>query len=303
MEINNDKKLGRGLSALLGDASKTKDIRSAATNNDNDFVQILSVNNIIAGVYQPRKSFDQDQLLELSNSIRENGIIQPIIVRKADERGTFEIVAGERRFKAAKMAGLNKVPVIVKDIDNTQALEFAIIENVQRADLSPIEEAHGYKQLMTEFDYTQEQVAKKIACSRSHIANILRLLSLPTEVQHLLDQGKISFGHAKVIMNSENVLELAKQIVENNWTVRDIETMFRNDKLELEVRSDIIKKTNSSPKNKKPQNQSIKNIELKLKRLFPESLVRAEHDNQKNKGKITITFKDLKEIESLVDSL
>jgi ParB family transcriptional regulator, chromosome partitioning protein len=303
MEINNDKKLGRGLSALLGDASKTKDIRSTATNNDNDSVQTLSVNNIIAGVYQPRKSFDQDQLLELSNSIRENGIIQPIIVRKADERGTFEIVAGERRFKAAKMAGLNKVPVIVKDIDNTQALEFAIIENVQRADLSPIEEAHGYKQLMTEFDYTQEQVAKKIACSRSHIANILRLLSLPIEVQHLLDQGKISFGHAKVIMNSENVLELAKQIVENNWTVRDIETMFRNNRLEVEIKSGVIKKTNSAPKNKKPQNQSIKNIELKLKTLFPESLVRVEHDKQKNKGKIMITFKDLKEIESLVDSL
>ncbi len=303
MEINNDKKLGRGLSALLGDTSKTKDIRSTATNNDNDSVQTISVNNIIAGVYQPRKSFDQDQLLELSNSIRENGIIQPIIVRKADERGTFEIVAGERRFKAAKMAGLNKVPVIVKDIDNTQALEFAIIENVQRADLSPIEEAHGYKQLMTEFDYTQEQVAKKIACSRSHIANILRLLSLPIEVQHLLDQGKISFGHAKVIMNSENVLELAKQIVENNWTVRDIETMFRNDRLEVEIKSGVIKKTNSAPKNKKPQNQSIKNIELKLKTLFPEYLVRVEHDKQKNKGKIMITFKDLKEIESLVDSL
>jgi ParB family chromosome partitioning protein len=303
MEINNDKKLGRGLSALLGDSSRTKEVKVNSTVNNNDSVQSISVNNIIAGVYQPRKSFDQDQLLELSNSIRENGIIQPIIVRKADERGTFEIVAGERRFKAAKMAGLNKVPVIIKDIDNIQALEFAIIENVQRADLSPIEEAHGYKQLMTEFDYTQEQVAKKIGCGRSHIANILRLLSLPTEVQHLLDQGKISFGHAKVIMNSENILELANQIVENNWTVREIETMFRNDRLELEVRSDKVKKISQLPKSKKPQNQSIKNVELKLKQLFPESLVRADYDKQKNKGKITITFKNLKEIEELVDTL
>jgi ParB family chromosome partitioning protein len=302
MEINNEKKLGRGLSALLGDTNKSKDINLDQSNNI-DSVQILSVNNIIAGVYQPRKSFDQQQLVDLSNSIRENGIIQPIIVRKADDRGTFEIVAGERRFKAAKMAGLHKVPVVVKDIDNIQALEFAIIENVQRANLSPIEEAHGYKQLMTEFDYTQEQVAKKIGCSRSHIANILRLLSLPKEVQNLLDQGKISFGHAKVIMNSENVLELAKQIVENNWTVRDIETMFRNDKLELEVKSEIVKTTNQSSKNTNPKNQSVKNIELKLKKIFPENLIKAEFDKQKNKGKITITFKDLNKMEELVDNL
>jgi ParB family chromosome partitioning protein len=303
MEINNDKKLGRGLSALLGDASKTNSTTASPNNIDGDSVKLLSINNIIAGVYQPRKSFDQEQLSELSNSIRENGIIQPIIVRKADDRGTFEIIAGERRFKAAKMAGLNKVPTIIKDIDNIQALEFAIIENVQRADLSSIEEAHGYKQLMTEFDYTQQQVAKKIGCSRSHIANVLRLLSLPTEVQHLLDQGKLSFGHAKVIMNSENVLELAKQIVENNWTVRDIETMFKNEKLEVEIKSGGVRKISSAPKNKKPQTQSVKNIELKLKTLFPESLVRAEHDKQKKKGKITIFFKDLKEVEELIDSL
>jgi ParB family chromosome partitioning protein len=309
MEINNDKKLGRGLSALLGDSSRTKENRSTNvvnnvnnSNSDSDAVQLISVNNIIAGIYQPRKSFDPEQLEQLSNSIRENGIIQPIIVRRADERGTFEIVAGERRFKASKMAGLTKVPVIIKDIDNTQALEFAIIENVQRADLSPIEEAQGYKQLMNEFEYTQEQVAKKIGCSRSHIANILRLLSLPTEVQHLLDQGKLSFGHAKVIMNSENVLELAKQIVENNWTVRDIETMFKNDKLEVELRSDGVKK--SSPKNKvSSKGQSVKNIEVKLQKIFPEKLVKAEYNPQKKKGKITIFFKDLKDIEELVDSL
>ncbi len=301
MEINNDKKLGRGLSALLGE-SKPKETKAIPTiTNENDSTQLISVNNIIAGIYQPRKSFDQDQLLELSNSIRENGIIQPIIVRKADERGTFEIVAGERRFRAAKMAGLNKVPVIIKDIDNTQALEFAIIENVQRADLSPIEEAQGYKQLMNEFEYTQEQVAKKIGCSRSHIANILRLLSLPTEVQHLLDQGKISFGHAKVIMNSENVLELAKQIVENNWTVRDIETMFKNDKVEVAIRSGGVKKT--STRNQVSKSQSVKNIETKLKKIFPENLIKAEYSSQNKKGKITIFFNNLKDIEELVESL
>ena len=304
MEINNDKKLGRGLSALLGE-NKTKDSSrvNIPINSHDESVQLISVNNLIAGVYQPRKYFDQNQLLELSNSIRENGIIQPIIVRRADGRGTFEIVAGERRFKAAKMAGLNQVPVIIKDIENTQALEFAIIENVQRTDLSPIEEAQGYKQLIREFDYTQEQVSKKIGCSRSHIANILRLLSLPKEVQELLDQGKITFGHAKVIMNSENAVEIARQIVENNWTVRDIETMFKNDELEVEIKSSVIKKINPTTKNKKNQSQTVKNVELKLKQLFAENLVKAEYNQQKHKGKITIFFKDLKEIEELVDSL
>ncbi len=299
--MNHDKKLGRGLSALLGEANKAKDTNA---NNSDNGSQLLSTNKIIAGIYQPRKSFDQNQLLELSNSIRENGIIQPIIVRKADDRGTFEIVAGERRFKAAKMAGLDQVPVIIKDIDNHQALEFAIIENVQRADLLPMEEARGYKQLMNEFDYTQEQVAKKIGCSRSHIANILRLLSLPIEVQELLDQGKITFGHAKIIMNSENAVEIARQIVANNWTVRDVETMFKNDGLEARTKkSATIKKIKPTSKNKKDKNQSVKNIESKLKQLFSEKLVKAEYNHQKKKGKITIFFNDLKEMEELVDSL
>ena len=299
MEINNDKKLGRGISALLGE-SKNNGI-SITTNNGASSIQLISTSNIVAGVYQPRKSFNQKQLEDLSNSIRENGIIQPIIVRKADERGTFEIVAGERRFKAAKLAGLNKVPVVIKDIDNVQALEFAIIENVQRADLSPIEEAQGYKQLINEFDYTQEQVARKIGCSRSHIANILRLLSLPKEVQELLEQGKISFGHAKLIMNSENPLEIARQIVEHNWTVRDLETMFKNEALEIE--SELKPKKANYAKVKKSKNQSIIDIETKLKQIFPENLVKAEYNQQKQKGKITIFFKDLKEIAELVDSL
>ena len=156
---------------------------------------------------------------------------------------------------------------------------------------------------MNEFDYTQEQVAKKIGCSRSHIANILRLLSLPIEVQELLDQGKITFGHAKIIMNSENAVEIARQIVANNWTVRDVETMFKNDGLEARTKSATIKKIKPTSKNKKDKNQSVKNIESKLKQLFSEKLVKAEYNHQKKKGKITIFFNDLKEMEELVDSL
>ena len=306
MEINHDKKLGRGLSALLGEVHKPKNVSgfdNKVVIND-DSVQSIPVNNIIAGVYQPRKLFDHQKLTELSDSIRENGIIQPIIVRAADERGTFEIIAGERRFKAAKMAGLTRIPVIVKNIDNIQALEFAIVENVQRADLSPIEEAQGYKQLINEFDYTQEQVAKKIGCSRSHVANILRLLSLPKEVQTMLDHNKLSFGHAKAIMNSEDVVGIAKQIIENNLTVREVETMLKEDGgFDVEVKSNGVKKSNSSPKNSKPQNQQIKNIELQMAKLLPQTTIKAEYNQQKQHGKITIFFKDLQKIEGLINNL
>jgi ParB family chromosome partitioning protein len=227
-EISSDKRLGRGLSALLSDSSKNKKPDSVVEKicNDDESVQIIPTTRIIAGIYQPRKHFDNEALAELSESIRENGIIQPIIVRTADERGTFEIVAGERRFKAAQMAGLPKVPVIVKNISNIQALEFAIIENVQRADLSPIEEAQGYKQLMDEFDYTQSQVSKKIGCSRSHIANILRMLSLPKEVQDMLEKEQITLGHAKAIMNNDNATESAQRIIKEQLTVRDAEVLF-----------------------------------------------------------------------------
>lgn len=297
--MNHEKKLGRGLSALLGESSSHRESREDSLNKNNS-TQSISVNNIIAGIYQPRKYFDQDHLAELSNSIRENGIIQPIIVRKAGQ-GSFEIIAGERRFKAAKMAGLNQVPVVIKDIDNTQALEFAIIENVQREDLSPIEEANGYKQLISEFEYTQDQVAKKIGYSRSHIANILRLLSLPKEVQMLLDSGKITFGHAKSIMNLEDVTSVANQIVENNWSVRDVEDIFKNERIKPKLgKISKVKVGNLTPK--KDKIQPVKNIELKLKTLFPENLVKTEYNSQKQKGKITIFFKDLKEIEELVDS-
>lgn len=299
----NDKKLGRGLSALLGDVRKTDNNPNQGTLKNQDGVQLIPVDNIMAGIYQPRKHFDQHQLNELAASIKENGIIQPIVLRKADVRDAFEIIAGERRFRAAKIAGLEKVPAIVKEINNTQALEFAIIENVQREDLSPIEEAIGYKQLMTEFEYTQDQVAKKIGCSRSHIANILRLLSLPKEVQDLLDEGKITIGHAKVIMNHDDIVNIAKKIVENDWSVRDVEIMFRNGDAS-EIKSQAKKETSSkSPKTKKNKITPVKNIEEKLKKLFPENLVKAEFNSQKQRGKITIFFSNLKEIEELVESL
>lgn len=298
-EINNDKKLGRGLSALLGDNSKNKNPAKIVEdiNTNDEAVQLLPLTKIIAGVYQPRKYFDQEKLEELSESIRENGIIQPIIVRSAHATGTFEIVAGERRFKAAQMAGLPKVPVIIKDINNIQALEFAIIENVQRADLSTIEEAQGYKQLMNEFDYTQDQVAKKIGCSRSHIANVLRLLSLPEEVQIMLDKGQITFGHAKAIINNDDVLAAAKRIVDENLTVRDAEIIFNGNGALLERSGS--KSVNKKQKDKAIKNQSLANIEKRLTSLF-DNKVKAEYNPTKKKGKIIIFYSDLAAIERLI---
>jgi ParB family chromosome partitioning protein len=295
-----EKKLGRGLSALLGDGSRLKNNNLTNEKQEGEVV-MLPITSIIAGIYQPRKHFDQKQLDELSNSISENGIIQPIIVRKA-EGGTFEIIAGERRFKASKISGLNRIPAIIKNINNVQALEFAIIENVQRADLSVIEEAQGYRQLIIEFEYTQDQVAKKIGCSRSHIANILRLLSLPQEAQELLEQGEISFGHAKLIMNSDDTSAIARQIVANNWSVRELEIFLRDENYQEEADNDktpVIKNKKSSSKKKGNQAQKIEN---KMKKLFPENLVKADFNLSKEKGKITIFFKDLKEMEDLVES-
>ena len=302
MKMTQEKKLGRGLSALLGEA-KLENKNGFNKTHEGD-VQMITVNNLIAGIYQPRRSFDPQKLQELSDSIRENGLIQPIIVRKSDA-GAFEIIAGERRFKASKMAGLDKIPAIVKDIDNIQALEFAIVENVQRADLSLIEEALGYKQLITEFHYTQDQVAKKIGHSRSHIANILRLLSLPQEVQDLVAAGQLSFGHAKLIINSENPVEIARQIVANGWSVRDVETIFNNHGeeaviAETEENNPPLKKKSAAAKKQKT-NPAAK-IQNKIQQLFPENLVKADYNFDKEKGKITIFFKDLEEMQELVDS-
>ena len=306
MEINHDKKLGRGLSALLGESSNSKNINKLTTiskGDDDSSVNFVSVNNIIAGVYQPRKLFDQNQLLELSNSIRENGIIQPIIVRKADEHGTFEIIAGERRFRAAKMVDLDKVPVIIKNIDNIHALEFAIIENIQRTDLSVIEEAYAYKQLMNEFEYSQEQTAKKIGRSRSHIANILRLLSLPSEVQELLGTGKISFGHAKAIINHENIVDVARSIIKNNWTVRELESYLKDNPSKIISKNTKAKNSNLSQKKKKQGNERINDIKFKLNNLLPGTIIDSEYNQQKKEGKITILFKNLEKFETLINDL
>ena len=216
------KGLGRGLSSLIGE---TKD--ESKTNK-------LLLSEIVPNKYQPRKNFDEENLKDLTNSIKERGVIQPIIVRRSNsENSNYEIIAGERRWLAARKAGLHDIPVIVTEADDLKSLEFAIVENVQRHDLNPLEEAQGYKRLIDEFSYDQEKVSKFIGKSRSYITNSLRLLNLPTDVLKLLEEQKITSGHAKILVGLDNASFITSKILEKKMSVRQTETfvkIFKNKK-------------------------------------------------------------------------
>lgn len=295
-----ERKLGRGLSALLGDSTKNKapEIIVEKPSNQNEVVELVEINKIISGIYQPRKYFDQDELAELSKSVKENGIIQPIILRKAEEsKEIYEIIAGERRFRAAKMAGLSKVPAIIKNINNLQALEFAIVENVQRTDLSAIEEANGYKQLINEFNYTQDVIAKKIGHSRSRIANSLRLLSLPKQVQEMIDKGLISAGHGRAIIGRDDAIQIANRIVDESLSVRDIEELNNENPVKkISAKSKIVEK-------KAQKNQHLKILEAELSAIADGLKVKISFDNKKHKGKITIFYNEANVPEKLIEKL
>ena len=299
--IEQNKKLGRGLSALLGE-SKAQNQLPAKT--DQKFVEQIAIEKIIAGVYQPRKSFDEAALQELSDSIKENGVIQPIILRKVGEEDSYEIIAGERRFRASQLAGLTEVPAIVKKINNHEALEIALIENIQRADLSLIEEANGYKQLMAEFAYTQEQIAKKLGKSRSHIANLLRLLNLPQKVQDLLNQNALSMGHARAIINSNDPEKLADRIVNEALTVRVVEDLVRDEKVEKEVEKarNIPVFVRTESKIKFVNSEHLIALENKLSELI-EMEAKISYNSFKNSGKISIKFEDFDKIQKLIQTL
>tara|TARA_Y100000817_G_scaffold313255_1_gene308960 strand:- start:273 stop:1121 length:849 start_codon:yes stop_codon:yes gene_type:complete len=268
------KGLGRGLSSLIGDSQI------------NDSNTKVSISSIVRNKYQPRKKFDEESLEELSNSIKERGIIQPIVVRKSeDQNDKFEIVAGERRWQAAQNAGLHEVPVIIINADNLKSLEFAIVENVQRKDLNPIEEAEGYKRLIDEFKYDQERVAKFIGKSRAHISNCLRLLSLPKEVVELIVEEKISHGHAKILVGLENAFFLAKKIIDKKLSVRQSENLIRALKL-------------AGNKGKKTKNPNIISLESVLEE---KTGIKAFINNRKNNsGQVTFQYKDLDQLNRLI---
>ena len=269
------KGLGRGLSSLIGD------IKSTSTNNK------LLISDVVRSKLQPRKNFDKQYLDDLTNSIKERGVVQPIIVRKSkDISGKYEIIAGERRWLASQNAGLNEIPSIIIEADDLKSLEFAIVENVQRHDLNPIEEANGYKKLMDDFGYDQDKVAKFIGKSRAHIANCLRLLSLPENVIQLVETNKLSQGHAKILVGLENSFVIAKKIIDKKLSVRQTENLVR-----------LFK--NPSKRKISSKSANIRDLEDLLKDKLG---IRVLINNKKNnRGSISFEYKDLDQLNRLID--
>tara|TARA_B100000161_G_scaffold63548_1_gene42757 strand:- start:102 stop:944 length:843 start_codon:yes stop_codon:yes gene_type:complete len=269
------KGLGRGLSSLIGE-NKVESQKNQ-----------LSISELVPNKYQPRKIFDKNNLDELTNSIKERGMIQPIVVRKSnDDISKFEIIAGERRWLAAQRAGLHNVPVVITEADDLKSLEFAIVENVQRHDLNPLEEAQGYKRLIDEFSYDQEKVSKFIGKSRSHITNSLRLLTLPQDVIKLIETQKITAGHAKILVGLSNASFVASKILEKKLSVRQAETFVR-----------VFK--NKKIKSSKKKDTNIIALELSISNKIGINV--DIQNNHRNKGKISFEYKDLDQLNKIID--
>ena len=269
------KGLGRGLSSLIGE-TKIEPKKNQ-----------LPISDLVPNKYQPRKIFNENNLEELTNSIKERGIIQPIIVRNSnDDKSKYEIIAGERRWLAAQRAGFHEVPVVITEADDLKSLEFAIVENVQRNDLNPLEEALGYKRLIDEFSYDQEKVSKFIGKSRSYIANALRILTLPDDVIKLIETQKLTTGHAKILVGLENASFVASKIIEKKLSVRQAENfvlLFKNKK----HRSKNTKDTNIIALELSISNKIGLNVDIQ--------------NNKRNKGKISFEYKDLDQLNKIID--
>ena len=282
MTTGKKKGLGRGLSALFGDEEpKGKNIEKKELNK-------VSISDLSRNPYQPREIFNETKLEELTKSIKKNGVIQPIAVRpKKNELGKYEIVAGERRWLAAQKAGLHEIPVNVLDLTDVETLEVAIVENIQRDDLNPIEEARGYKRLFEEFKYDHESISKLMSKSRSHVSNTLRLLTLPTDVIGMLEEGSLTSGQARPLIGLDNASAIAEEIVAKNYSARKVEYLV---------------KTKKSTKSKsKVVDTNILNVQEKLEKKLG---LRVYISNKKNNSdKITIAYKDLEQFELISDLL
>jgi len=281
MNVSKKKGLGRGLSALFGDS--TPEEKTKITNQSN----MVAIANLLRNPYQPRQNFKEEKLEELANSIRKNGIIQPIAVRHSkSSSGKYEIVAGERRWLAAQKAGLHEIPVTVLELSDVESLEVAIVENIQRDDLNPIEEAKGYKRLNEEFKYDHESISKLMSKSRSHISNTLRLLTLPKDVIAMLEEGSLTSGQARPLIGISNASSIAEEIVSKNYSARKVEYLVRNkksNKKEQVVDANILKS----------QERIEKLLGLKIKII----------NKKNNSGKIVIEYKDLDQFQLVSDLL
>lgn len=266
--------LGRGLNALISEAN-------AETGNEPEAV--LSISEIVRNPNQPRKTFDEDKLAELADSIRQNGVLQPILVRRKGQK--YEIVAGERRYQASKLAGLKEIPAVVREIDDDKVFQLGLIENLQRSDLSPIEEAKGYKQLLTSRSLTQEELAKILSKSRSAIANTLRLMDLPVEVQHMMEQGLLTAGHARAILavpSEEGRIKLAKKVVTESLTVRQTENL-----------APLFSVEHTETRTRVAAPQSFKRAARELRKMLDTNV---KVKQVRGKNKIEIEFKDEDEL-------
>jgi ParB family chromosome partitioning protein len=283
--------LGRGLSALMADVTQ-ENVSSETTSEPRRADMMVPIEKIAPNPDQPRRTFEQSALEELAESIREKGVIQPLIVRENPRKaGEYEIVAGERRWRASQLARLHELPVLVRDYSDTEVLEVAIIENIQRSDLNAIEEAAGYKQLMERFGHTQEKLSEALGKSRSHIANLMRLLQLPSEVQTYVIEGQLSAGHARALVTADNPSELAREIIHKGLSVRETEKLVKGEK------------TPTQPKAPKTQNFVEKDADTRALEGDLSAAIRMKvtiaHKEGTEQGSVTISYDNLDELDTL----
>ncbi len=289
-KVQRQRGLGRGLSALMADVN---DRTAGGEGMPRQPDMMVPIERVVANPDQPRRRFDPELLNDLAASIKEKGIIQPLIVRRKGEG--YEIVAGERRWRAAQQANLHQIPVVIRDFDDTEVLEIAIIENIQRADLNPVEEAAGYVQLMNKFGHTQEKLAEALGKSRSHIANTMRLMQLPEAVQNYVTEGKLSAGHARTLITSSDPVALAKKVIAGDLSVRDTEKLVRK-------AADTVKPNDGSPAklNYRPSAKSAdtKALEDDLSANLGMK-VSVDHRDGAENGTVTISYKTMDELDEL----
>jgi len=286
-QSNSSTRLGRGLASLIGDVPK-----EVISNNTQEEINVslIPIENIQANKQNPRSIFSEEELIDLSNSIKEKGIVQPIVVRKRDNDSSYEVIAGERRWRAAQIAQLDKIPAIIKSLSDDDALEIAIIENVQRSNLNPIDEASGYKRLIDIYNYTQEDLANVIGKSRSYIANILRLTNLPLKVQEYLSSGQLTIGHARALIGSDDAEKIASLIIEKELSVRQTE--------------DLLKKKNLTTAGTQKTNIKSQDV-VSLEKTITDSIgLKVEIQTKDNKsGKLIISYNDNLQLDKIKSKL
>ncbi|PIR37677.1 MAG: chromosome partitioning protein ParB [Alphaproteobacteria bacterium CG11_big_fil_rev_8_21_14_0_20_39_49] len=317
--------LGMGLSALFSEedtavidsesagqkaaAQTSEDLSEEDNPNDRMRARLLDVNMLVPGKFQPRGYFDEEKLNELVRSVKENGVIQPILVRTEDTEGRYQIIAGERRWRACKQAGLEKIPAVIKELSDREALEVALVENIQRQSLTAIEEAEGYKKLLEEFGYTQEKLASNLGKSRSHISNMLRLLNLPDEIKDIINTGALSMGHARALVNAKNPIELAYKIIEEGLSVRETEKYAAGSGKRggganaAPVKPKLEPSVQNAPSSNTPVGEKDPDLIIIENSLSNSMGMKVTIDDTDEGGKVTLYFNNLSELDKILQKL